>query len=127
VTHYNNWVVGHSHLAVLGFSGLIALGGIYYVLPKITGKPVYSKFLADAQYWLVLLGVLAFTTSLTIAGLIQGNGWLNGETVYKVLPEIHTYNVVRGATGVLIFTGALVGFYNILRSICFNPVKEKQP
>ena len=70
VTHYQNWVIGHAHLAVLGFSGLIALGGIYYVLPKITGKPLYSRFLAYFQYWLVLLGVLAFTTSLTIAGLI---------------------------------------------------------
>jgi cytochrome c oxidase cbb3-type subunit 1 len=127
VTHYTNWVIGHAHLAVLGFSGLIALGGIYYVLPKITGKPLYSRFLADLQYWLVLLGVLVFTTSLTIAGLIQGNGWLNGETVYKVLPEIHIYMVVRGGTGVLIFSGALIGFYNIFRSLLFNRRKEEQP
>jgi cbb3-type cytochrome c oxidase subunit I len=126
VTHYTNWVIGHAHLAVLGFSGLIALGGIYYVLPKITGKPIYSRFLADLQYWLVLLGVLAFTTSLTIAGLIQGNGWLNGETVYKVLPEIHIYMVLRGGTGILIFFGALVGFYNTFRSLLFNREKEEQ-
>jgi Cbb3-type cytochrome oxidase, subunit 1 len=125
VTHYNNWVIAHAHLAVLGFSGLIALGGIYYILPKITGKPLYSRLLADLQYWLVLLGVLAFTTSLTIAGLIQGNGWLNGETVYKVLPEIHVYMVIRGGTGVLIFSGALVGFYNIFRSLFFNRRKAE--
>lgn len=126
LTHYNNWVIAHAHLAVLGFSGLIALGGIYYVLPKITGKPLYSRFLADLQYWLVLLGVLAFTTSLTIAGLIQGNGWLNGETVYKVLPEIHIYNVVRGGSGVLIFSGAVVGFYNIFRGLFFKRRKGEQ-
>jgi cytochrome c oxidase cbb3-type subunit 1 len=29
------------------------------------------------------------TVVLTIAGLIQGNAWLNGETIYRVLPEIH--------------------------------------
>jgi len=125
VTHYNNWVISHAHLAVLGFSGLIALGGIYYILPKITGKPLYSKFLADVQYWLVLLGVLAFSASLTIAGLIQGNGWLNGETVYKVLPQIHIYNVIRGGTGIVIFSGAVIGFYNIFRSLFFNCVKEE--
>ncbi|MCF8036792.1 MAG: cbb3-type cytochrome c oxidase subunit I, partial [Desulfobacteraceae bacterium] len=27
VTHFNNWVVGHAHIGVLGFSGMIALGG----------------------------------------------------------------------------------------------------
>jgi hypothetical protein len=45
---------------------------------------------------------------------------LNGETVYRILPEIHIYNVVRGGAGVLIFTGAAIGLYNILRSILFR-------
>jgi cytochrome c oxidase cbb3-type subunit I len=27
VTHFNNWVVAHSHVGVLGFAGMIALGG----------------------------------------------------------------------------------------------------
>jgi cbb3-type cytochrome oxidase subunit 1 len=96
---------------------MIALGGLYYVLPHITGRRLYSNFLADLQYWLVLLGVTIFTVSLTISGLIQGNGWLNGETVYRILPQIHVYNVVRGASGVLIFTGAAIGLYNIMRSV----------
>jgi hypothetical protein len=38
---------------------------------------------------MVLIGMVGFTVVLTIAGLIQGNAWLNGETVYRVLPEIH--------------------------------------
>jgi cytochrome c oxidase cbb3-type subunit 1/cytochrome c oxidase cbb3-type subunit I/II len=53
VTHFNNWVVAHAHLGVLGFAGMTALGGLYYILPKITGKPLYSRFLADLQYWFV--------------------------------------------------------------------------
>ena len=87
VTHFNNWVVGHAHIGVLGFAGMIALGGLYYHYPKITGKPLYSRFLADLQYWLVLIGVVGFTVVLTIAGLIQGNAWLNGETIYRILPK----------------------------------------
>ena len=38
VTHLNNWVIAHSHIGVFGFSGMIALGGLYYILPRITGK-----------------------------------------------------------------------------------------
>jgi cytochrome c oxidase cbb3-type subunit 1/cytochrome c oxidase cbb3-type subunit I/II len=102
---------------VLGFAGMIALGGIYYVLPRITGRPLYSRFLADLQYWLVLIGVVGFTVVLTIAGLIQGSAWLNGETVYRVLPELHVYYVIRAALGVMIFVGSLVGIYNIIRSL----------
>jgi cytochrome c oxidase cbb3-type subunit 1 len=49
VTHFNNWVVAHAHIGVLGFAGMISLGGIYYILPRISGKPLYSRLLADFQ------------------------------------------------------------------------------
>lgn len=117
VTHFNNWVVGHAHIGVLGFAGMIALGGLYSILPRITGKPLHSRFLADLQYWLVLIGVGGFTIVLTIVGLIQGNAWLNGETIYRVLPEIHMYYVIRAALGLMIAVGAYVGLYNIVRTL----------
>jgi len=121
VTHFNNWVVGHAHIGVLGFAGMIALGGLYYILPRLTGKPLYSRFLADFQYWLILIGAVGFTIVLTIVGLIQGNAWLNGEVVYRILPEIHIYYVLRAAVGVMVFTAAVVGFYNIMRTLFYQP------
>jgi cytochrome c oxidase cbb3-type subunit 1/cytochrome c oxidase cbb3-type subunit I/II len=124
ITHFNNWVIAHSHLGVLGFAGLSALGGLYYILPKITGKPLYSRFLADLQYWLVLIGIVGFTVVLTIAGLVQGNSWFAGETLYRTLPEIHSYYVVRLSIGLLIAIGAYIGLYNVIRTIYFNPGEE---
>ncbi len=121
VTHFNNWVVAHAHIGVLGFAGITALGGIYFLLPRITGKPIYSKFLADLQYWLVLIGITGFAIVLTIAGLIQGQAWINGETVYRVLPEIHPYYIVRVMLGSTIAVGAYIGLYNVIRSIFYNP------
>ena len=121
VTHFNNWVVAHAHLGVLGFAGMIALGGIYYILPRMTGRPLYSRLLADFQYWMILIGTVGFTVVLTIAGLIQGNAWLNGETVYRILPQIHVYYVTRAALGLMIFSSAVIGFYNIIRSMFFSP------
>ncbi len=121
VTHFNNYVVAHAHVGVLGFAGMIALGGLYYVIPRITGKPLFSRFLADFQYWMILIGVVGFTVILTIAGLIQGHAWINGETVYRVLPQIHIYYLIRAALGLMIFISAILGLYNIVRSIFFNP------
>lgn len=121
VTHFNNWVVGHAHIGVLGFAGMIAIGGIYYILPKITHRPLYSRLLADLQYWLILIGVVGFTVVLTIAGLIQGNAWLNGETVYRILPQIHAYYVLRASLGLIVFIAALIGLYNIIRTLYDYP------
>ena len=117
LTHLNNWVVAHSHIAVLGFSGIIGLGGMYFIIPRITNRPLYSVKLADIQYWLLLIGLTGFFIVLTMLGLVQGSSWLNGETVYRVLPSLHVYFVYRLGFGVLILTGACIGLYNILRSL----------
>ena len=54
-----------------------------------------------------------------MAGLIQGSGWLNGQVVYKILPELHTYFVFRLGFGILIFSGAVVG----LLQHCAKPLR----
>jgi cbb3-type cytochrome oxidase subunit 1 len=117
VTHLSNFVIAHSHIGVFGFSGMIALGGLYYMLPRITGKPLYSVRLADVQYWLLILGMAGFFIVLTGGGLVQGNAWLNGTTVYRTLPMIHIYFILRAALGVLIVGAAFIGLYNVIRTI----------
>lgn len=117
ITHFNNWVIGHAHIAVLGFTGFMALGGMYYVLPYITGRKLYSEKMVNIQYWLVLLGLLGFFIVLTTAGLIQGMNWNNGETVYRVVPLMKPWMVLRLASGLLIITGAAIGLYNVIMSL----------
>ncbi len=117
ITHLTNWVIAHSHIAVLGFSGFIAIGGMYMALPRITGRPLYSSRLADVQYWLVLIGLSGFLVILSAAGLIQGNGWMNGELEYRLLPEIHLYFLLRSYSGVFIVVGAFIGLYNIYKTL----------
>jgi cytochrome c oxidase cbb3-type subunit 1/cytochrome c oxidase cbb3-type subunit I/II len=96
ITHFNNWVVGHAHIGVLGFAGITALGGLYFIL--VTG----------------------FAVVLTIVGLIQGNAWYNGETLYRTLPMIQPYYILRASLGTFIMIGAYLGLYNVIRSLFFN-------
>jgi cytochrome c oxidase cbb3-type subunit 1/cytochrome c oxidase cbb3-type subunit I/II len=106
---------------VFAFAGITALGGLYFILPKITNKPLYSRYLADLQYWLILIGVSVMIIDLTVVGLLQGGAWLNGETIYRVLPEIHPYYVIRASAGFFILAGAYLGAYNVVRTLFFNP------
>lgn len=116
-THFNNWVIGHAHIAVLGFSGFIALGALWYILPIVCRRRVYNMALVSLQYWLVLVGVTGFFVVLTAAGLIQGEVWNNGGTVYRALPMIAPYMVARAMFGVLIVVGAFTGAYNAVMTI----------
>ena len=128
ITHFNNWVIGHAHIAVLGFTGFIALGGMYYVLPYVTGRRVYSRRLVNLQYWLMLIGLSGFFMVLTIAGLIQGGNWNNGETVYRVIPLLKPYMALRLAFGMLIIIGAFVGLHNVIMTLKWGkPLDEPSP
>ncbi len=117
VTHFSNWTIGHSHIAILGFAGFIALGAMWHIVPLITGRRLYSTRLVNLQFGLVAFGLAGFLVVLSIAGLVQGSAWNNGETVYRVIPEIAPYMVLRAMFGVLILTGAFVGFYNFVQSV----------
>ncbi len=97
--HFNNWVIGHAHGAVLGFAGMTVLGGLWYVLPLVARRKLYSDNLANLQFWMILTGIAGFFVVLTIAGLIQGAAWVNGETEYRVLPTISPYMGLRLAFG----------------------------
>jgi cytochrome c oxidase cbb3-type subunit 1/cytochrome c oxidase cbb3-type subunit I/II len=117
VTHFTNWTIGHAHIAVLGFSGFIALGALWHVLPLVTGRRLYSWRLASLQFGLVLTGLIGFFVVLTAAGLIQGSSWLNGEGVYKVLPQIAPYMFLRMLLGLFIIASAYIGLYNVIATI----------
>jgi cbb3-type cytochrome c oxidase subunit I len=117
VTHFTNWTVGHAHIAVLGFSGFIALGAMWHVLPLALGRDLYSHRLVSVQFGLLMFGLVGFFLVLSIAGLIQGQNWFNGRLEYTVLPEIVPYFVLRALSGLFIISAAIVGVYNVLMTL----------
>ena len=128
ITHLNNWVIAHSHLGVLGFAGFIGLAGMYLITPRITGRPIFDRRLADVQYWMITFGLIGFHLILSTAGLIQGHSWLNGEAIYRTLPMMHVYMVLRLVFGLFVIASAYIGLYNLLRSFYWpHPVKEETP
>ena len=117
VTHFNNWTVGHAHIAIVGFVGFNALGALWHILPHTCGRKLYSEKLVNLQFGLMMVGLAGFFSVLTAAGLIQGSAWKNGETVYRVLPDISPYLGLRAMMGVLIVTAAVIGLYNAVKTV----------
>ena len=43
LSHYTDWTVGHVHSGALGWVGLVTMGSMYYLIPKLFGqKQMYS-------------------------------------------------------------------------------------
>ena len=52
--------------------------------------------------------------------LYKGNAWLNGEVVYRILPQIHPYYVARASLGLMLFISAIIGAFNILATFLYK-------
>lgn len=54
-----NALRAHAHLMLVGFVGMMTFGVGLHMLPRFTGRALFSERLADAQFALVNLGLLA--------------------------------------------------------------------
>jgi heme/copper-type cytochrome/quinol oxidase subunit 1 len=55
--HNTLWIVGHFHQMAIVNIGFVVFAGIYYVLPNVYGKPLWSEALGKWHIWLTFVGV----------------------------------------------------------------------
>ncbi len=126
--HFTNWIVGHAHLALLGTFSFWAMAAIYYIIPVTLKRRIYSPGLGEAQFWMITIGFLLMMISLQIGGLVQGAMWLNGDTVYKVLPELKPYLVIRAVSGAMIVIAGIMQAWQIYKTVTVGePITVKSP
>jgi cbb3-type cytochrome c oxidase subunit I len=126
LTHFTNFVVAHAHLALLGAFTFLGMGLIDYIVPQVLKRPLYSRRLAEWQYWLITIGFLGFFWVLTIAGLIQGQAWLQGVPEINVLPMLRPYFTARAVFGAMIVVSGLVQAYNIYRTVTVDTDRRQR-
>jgi cytochrome c oxidase cbb3-type subunit 1 len=117
VTHFTDWVIGHSHMAMFGFVTFYAYAGCYYALPRMYKRPLYSEGMADWHFWLSFVGFILFSTALWIGGFNQGMEWNDPS-----LPFISTVNDmkpfwhVRAIGGGLMLIGMFLFAFNLYKT-----------
>ncbi|MBM4423720.1 MAG: hypothetical protein FJ030_10050 [Chloroflexi bacterium] len=112
--HFTNWVVGHSHLAFVADYSFWAFGLIYFIVPKVVGRPIYSKKLMEWHYWLTTGGMTVFMITLWIAGLIQAQNWLSNSIPFiATVRSLQPYFMIRFFGGLTAGIGILCFAYNI--------------
>ncbi len=122
--HYTDWVPAHIHMGTMGWVSMIGFASIYYLVPRIYGKELYSIPLANVHFWLALTGQLVWSISLWIAGVLQAGMWTamnpDGSLTYtfmETMVEMYPYWWARTAGGALFFFGILVFIYNLFKTV----------
>jgi cbb3-type cytochrome c oxidase subunit I len=116
--HFTNWVVGHSHLAFVADYSFWAFGLIYYIVPQLVSRPLYSKKLMEWHYWLTVGGMTVFMVALWIAGLIQAQNWATNSVPFIVtVRAMEPYFLLRLLGGLAAGAGILCFAYNIWMTV----------
>ena len=106
--HFSDWVIGHSHLAMLGFATFAAAGGLAHAWPHIPEARYNARAMTWA-YWLLFGGLTLMVVDLTIAGLIEGQLWQSGAPWTTSLEAARPYWIVRTVSAIPI-TGGFIAF-----------------
>lgn len=116
--HFTQWVIAHSHLAFLGAFAFISSATMLYMVPQIVRKPLWSRNLADTQYWLMFIGVNGYFWALTAAGLAQGSAWVTlGEQVVKAYPIVKPYFLLRTVFGGMYMVAVIMQMINLWMTV----------
>ncbi|MEY3633181.1 MAG: cytochrome c oxidase, cbb3-type, subunit, partial [Pseudomonadota bacterium] len=125
LSHYTDWTVGHVHSGALGWVGMISMGAMYYLLPRLVGKrEMHSVKAIEIHFWVATLGIVFYIAAMWIAGVMQGLMWRavnpDGSLTYAFIESIkatYPYYSIRLLGGVLYLAGMLIMAWNMLMTI----------
>lgn len=123
--HFTQWVVAHAHLALLGTFTNMSIAAIYYIVPRITGRPIFSRPAMAWHWWLTQMGFTWFFVGLTIAGLVQAAGWRYGYPIVQWVQAMYPEQVMRWLGGIMIVAGQYIFAWNIYRTF-FTPAEVEE-
>lgn len=104
LVHFTDWVIGHSHLALLGFASFAAIGGLLHAWKNTPGAR-YSQRAANWAFWLLTGGVLLMMADLTIAGMVQGQLWGSSASWMESVNASRVFWMTRSIAGVPVLAG----------------------
>jgi cytochrome c oxidase cbb3-type subunit I len=125
LSHYTDWTVGHVHAGALGWVGLITMGSLYYLIPRLVGRPqMHSMKAIELHFWICTLGIVLYISAMWIAGVMQGLMWRavseDGTLTYTFAESVkatYPFYAIRLAGGVLYLVGMLVMAWNVAMTV----------
>ena len=129
LSHYTDWTIGHVHSGALGWNGMITFGMLYFLTPKLWGRPgLYSLKLVSWHFWLATIGIVLYASAMWVTGIMEGlmwrevdsQGFLVNAFADTVAAKMPMY-VVRGVGGVLYLTGGIIMAYNLWATVAKQP------
>ncbi len=124
LSHYTDWTIGHVHSGALGWVGMVSMGALYYLIPRLYDREIYSVRLIEIHFWMTTIGIVLYITAMWIAGVMQGLMWRavneDGTLIYSFVEAVDAmqpYYFVRFLGGAIYLLGMLLMAYNVAKTV----------
>lgn len=104
--------LAHAHINMIGGVVMLVFAASYYMMPRITQKPLWSYKLLEHTFWWTSIGVICFYCTLLFYGIWEGQ-LLLADNAQK-MEQVHKYyshTIAISAT--IMGMGFWVFFFNI--------------
>jgi cytochrome c oxidase cbb3-type subunit I len=134
LSHYTDWTIGHVHSGALGWVGLITIGAIYYLLPRLYGRTeMASVRLVTVHFWVATIGIVVYIAAMWIAGVMQGLMWRavneDGTLTYTFIESVkatYPFYWIRLLGGLMYLAGMFLMAWNMVKTIGQGKAVEAQ-
>jgi cytochrome c oxidase cbb3-type subunit 1 len=124
LSHYTDWTVGHVHSGALGWVGLVSMGSLYYMVPRLFGqKQMHSIKAIELHFWLATIGIVLYIAALWISGVMEGLMWrainADGTLTYTFVESVKAkqpYYIIRVLGGLLYLGGMVIMLWNVIKT-----------
>jgi len=131
LSHYTDWGIGHVHSGALGWVGMVTIGSMYYLLPRLFGrKEMFSVKAIELHFWIATIGVVLYIAAMWIAGVMEGLMWRSvnpdGTLTYTFVESVKAtfpFYVLRLVGGLLYLTGMVVMVWNMVKTVAAGRVE----
>nr|WP_284155056.1 cytochrome-c oxidase, cbb3-type subunit I [Sulfuricystis thermophila] len=135
LSHYTDWTVGHVHSGALGWVGMVSIGSLYYLIPRLFGKTeMYSVRMINVHFWMATLGTVLYIAALWISGVMQGLMWRatnpDGTLTYAFVESVkasYPFWTIRVVGGLLYLSGMILMAYNMFKTIASGKAVDNAP
>jgi cytochrome c oxidase cbb3-type subunit 1 len=117
--HGHLLVLAHAHINLLGWVEMAIFSALYYIVPRLAGRPIFSVMLVKVHFWMHNFGLIGMVVFFSLAGLIGG---LPDPMAGHVADPDATERVVShllafmGIFGTLVLLANILWGYNLFRT-----------
>ncbi|MDR3368311.1 cytochrome-c oxidase, cbb3-type subunit I [Rhodoferax sp.] len=124
LSHFTDWTIGHVHSGALGWVGMVTIGSMYYLIPKLFGqKQMHSVKAIEIHFYIATIGIVLYIAALWISGVMQGLMWrsinADGTLTYTFVESVkasYPFYVLRLVGGLMYLIGMVIMLWNTYKT-----------